>query len=212
MDLSPLRELRLRTPRLELRLPSEAELIALARVAEAGVHQPDQMPFLVPWTDPSETFVSDFVAYHRTVRTAWRPQSWRLELGVFAGEQPIGMQAIHAERFREARATGSASWLGLPYHGLGYGTEMRTAVLELAFSGLGATHAGSGAFKDNFASARVSQTLGYDTVGERWRAVRGRPALEDRFVLARERFQASARIRVVITGLRDCLPLFDAAR
>lgn len=52
-DVTPLYDLRLRTPRLELRLGSRAELEALGDVARAGIHPPGQ-PFAVPWTDASD--------------------------------------------------------------------------------------------------------------------------------------------------------------
>ena len=40
--------LRLRTPRLELRLWSHDELLELGRLAERGIHPPDEMPFASP--------------------------------------------------------------------------------------------------------------------------------------------------------------------
>ncbi|MGI9008094.1 MAG: hypothetical protein ACR2FU_18185 [Streptosporangiaceae bacterium] len=47
----PLRELRLRAGDLELRLPGESDLAALAALAADGVHDPAVQPFTVPWTD-----------------------------------------------------------------------------------------------------------------------------------------------------------------
>ena len=47
----PLFDLRLRTPRLVLRSPGDDDLFALLEVARAGVHDADQMPFAVAWTD-----------------------------------------------------------------------------------------------------------------------------------------------------------------
>jgi len=208
LDRTPLAGLVLRTPRLVLRLPSDAELLALAMVAQAGVHDPSTMPFLVAWTDPSPTFVSDFIAYHPGVREQWHPEDWRLELGVFLDEQPIGVQVIDAKRFAHERTTGSASWLGRAWHGRGYGTEMRTAILELAFAGLGARAAVSGAFVDNPASARVSAKLGYVHDGVRWPRVRGRAVCEQRFRLTRERFETTEHVPVTIAGLDDCRSLF----
>jgi RimJ/RimL family protein N-acetyltransferase len=198
----------LRTPRLELRLPNDEELASLARVALAGVHDPQKMPFLVPWTDPSPTFAADFLSYHRTVLEQWHPDDWRLELAVFLAERPIGVQVLSATHFAQSRTTGSASWLGLSWHGCGYGTEMRTAILELAFTGLGAEAAVSGAFVDNPASARVSAKLGYEPDGVRWPVVRGHPIHEDRFRLTRSRFRAASRVAVRIEGLYPCRPLF----
>lgn len=210
LDRTPLSMLVLRTPRLELRLPTDEELHALARRAEEGVHDPQQMPFYVPWTDPSPTFIQDFVAHHRETRKRWQPDDWRLELAVFLAGRPIGIQAIGAENFAEHRTIGSGSWLGIGLHGRGYGTEMRTAMLELAFSGLGAEAAVSGAFVDNPASARVSEKLGYVEDGVRWPLVRGKPVQENRFRLTRDRFEATDHMTVTIEGLDDCRALFGA--
>jgi RimJ/RimL family protein N-acetyltransferase len=169
------------------------------------------MPFLVPWTDPSPTFLSDFVAYHRAVRQRWQPDDWRLELAVFVNGRAIGVQVINAEQFAQERVTGSASWLGRAWHGRGYGTEMRTAILELAFGRLGARAAVSGAFADNPASARVSMKLGYVQDGVRRPQVRGRTVHEDRFLLTRDRFEATDHVAVTIEGVDGCRPLFGLA-
>jgi RimJ/RimL family protein N-acetyltransferase len=207
-DLAPLSRLVLSTPRLELRLPSDDELRTLALVAQQGVHDPRRMPFLVPWTDPSPTFVRDFLAYHATVREQWQPENWRLELGVFQAGHPIGIQVINAEQFSACRTTGSASWLAISRQGHGYGTEMRTAILVLAFCGLDAHAAVSGAFVDNPASARVSAKLGYARDGVRWPTVRGRAVQEQRFRLTHDRFNAVEHVPVSIDGLDSCRFLF----
>src|SRR5690606_31219245 len=63
--LWPLYRLRLRTPDLELRLPTEDELVALCKVARAGIHDPATMPFSTNWTDqPSPRFEREFLKYH----------------------------------------------------------------------------------------------------------------------------------------------------
>ena len=46
MNVGALAGIRLRTPRLELRLPSEDELVELFRVAEGGIHPPDEEEIL----------------------------------------------------------------------------------------------------------------------------------------------------------------------
>jgi RimJ/RimL family protein N-acetyltransferase len=160
---SPLLALRLLTPRLELRLPAADELPRFAQVARSGVHARHEMPFLVTWTDhlDSPSFVDDFVGYHLALRSRWTPEDWRLELGAWREGAPIGMQVIHAKDFRRERTTFSGSWLAQSFQRNGYGTEMRAAILELAFTGLGAVAAGSGALEGNVASARVSAKLGY---------------------------------------------------
>lgn len=57
------------------------------------------------------------------------------------------------------RQVSTASWLGLHHQRQGIGTEMRAAVLHLAFAGLGAVDALSGAFEDNPSSFSVSEKL-----------------------------------------------------
>jgi hypothetical protein len=100
-DWSALNALRLRTPRLELRLASVAELRALARVAAAGIHDPGEMPFEVPWTDNigSPSFEEDFLEFHRERLTAATPDRWRIELITFLDGGPIGSQGVGADAF-----------------------------------------------------------------------------------------------------------------
>lgn len=52
-DAWPLYGLTIDTPRVQLRLPREEELAALAELAGRGVHQPGERPFLTPWTEGS---------------------------------------------------------------------------------------------------------------------------------------------------------------
>lgn len=80
-DLTPLYALRVRTPCLELRLGSREELVELARLAEAGVHPPDAMPFAVAWTDRigEPDFLDGFVAFHEHL-AEWSPDDWTLNL------------------------------------------------------------------------------------------------------------------------------------
>ena len=129
MSADELRRLRLRTPRLELRLPSREELHELFRVAEAGIHPPEEMPFGVAWTDDLD--LERFVAFHESALETWSPASWDLNLVTFLDGRVIGTQALHGRSFGVTREVGSGSWLGQPYQGLGLGTEQRAAVLEL---------------------------------------------------------------------------------
>jgi RimJ/RimL family protein N-acetyltransferase len=212
MDVAPLLGLRIRTARLELRLPSAEEIDELASVAEAGVHPRAEMPFAVPWTDGVGTpsFRADFADFHRSLRADWRPDSWTLALGVFCDRAMIGSQGLGADAFAERREVDTGSWLGGACQGRGYGTEMRAAVLHLAFAGLGARTAWSGAFAANPASARVSEKLGYAPAGEREVAPRGVPVTEHRFRLDAATWWASDRIAVELAGLEPCLPLLGA--
>lgn len=208
MDISPLFELRLHTPRLELRLPTRPELEELREVARAGVHPPDEMPFAIAWTD--EPYSLEWVvSFHEEQRTAWRPDAWDLELGVWAEGELAGIQALYGKDFVSSRRVDSGSWLGGRFQRQGIGTEMRAAVLELAFRGLGAEVAGSGAVEGNPASLGVSEKLGYRVVGSGTVAPRGVDVEHTDVELRREDWRPP--IAVEIDGLEACLPLFGLA-
>ncbi|MBT2213269.1 MULTISPECIES: GNAT family N-acetyltransferase [Actinomadura] len=208
----PLYGLRLRTPRLELRLPDLEELDALAGLAAGGVHDPADMPFLVPWTDlPPEERARSVMRYHWRVLAEWEPDAWELSLTVFADGEVIGSQGISARAFRVVREVGTGSWLGLRHQGRGYGTEMRAAVLHLAFAGLGAESATSAAMADNAVSAAVSRKLGYRDNGLDRVSVRDVLRLDRRFVLDREGWERHRAVPVEIEGLDACLPLLGAS-
>lgn len=202
--------MRLRTERLELRLPNEDEVLELADVAEAGVHPPDFMPFRIRWTDTigSPGFRDGFAAFHRGQRESWRPESWWLELAVWADRTLVGIQALSAVDFASERRGETASWLGLGFQGRGYGTEMRSAMLELLFTGLGGRVATSGAVAGNDSSARVSEKLGYTVSGVGSFEREGEVVSETVFRLERDEWLARARPDVEIEGLEPCLPLF----
>jgi len=204
----PLFELRVRTPRLELRLPTDEDLLSFLEVAGAGVHEPEVMPFLVSWTDlPSPEFERSFLRYMWGTRASWTPTSWHLLLGVFRDGFPLGVQELWASDFPTLRTVHSGSWLGRSCQRQGVGTEMRAAVLFLAFEGLGALAAESGAMEGNDASARVSQKLGYRANGESLVAPRGRPVVEHRFRLTREDWRREL-FPVELAGLDACLGMF----
>jgi RimJ/RimL family protein N-acetyltransferase len=209
---SPLYELKLRTPRLELRLPTRDEIMELARLAERGIHPPAEMPFQVPWTDwiGNDEWPQSFVDFHeQSVAEIW-PESWRLELVTFLGGTPIGTQGIRSDAFAETRTVETGSWLGRELQRRGYGTEQRIAALALAFEGLGARAAISGALEGNVASARVSEKLGYAITGVGSVAPRGTPVPHTDFRLEREAWEAAEHPAVEILGLERCRPLLGA--
>jgi RimJ/RimL family protein N-acetyltransferase len=148
------------------------------------------------------------VTYHWSQRAAWKPSSWSLDLAVVRDGTVVGTQAVSARDFAILREVSTGSWLGREYHGLGIGTEMRAAVLHLAFAGLGAEYATSGAFSDNPASQRISRKLGYAENGVDRQLSRGRPATVQRFRLDRQAWEATHSIPVRITGLEPCLQMF----
>jgi RimJ/RimL family protein N-acetyltransferase len=208
MDISPLFELRLETPQLELRLPTQEELVELRELARAGIHPPEEMPFAVAWTDEpySEEWV---VAFHEQQRAAWRPDSWDLELGVWSDGELAGVQAMYGKDFARSRTVGTGSWLGHRFQGRGIGTEMRVAMLELAFRGLGAELARSGAVEGNRASLRVSEKLGYRVTGRGTVSPRGVEVAHDDLELRSEDWRPP--LTVELHGVGTCLPLFGVS-
>jgi RimJ/RimL family protein N-acetyltransferase len=211
MTVEPLRSLRLRTPRLELRLGSRDELVEVHELARRGIHPPNEMPFENPWTDRSaeEDFVERSVEFHEAALRDWRPERWSFNPLVFFEGRPIGSQGMRAEDFSLRREVDTGSWLGQAFQRQGLGTEMRAAVLELAFRELGALAATSGSVFGNESSKRVSEKLGYTVVGTSTIAPRGEPV--SKYDLRIERAGWKPPIAVEIEGAEPCLPLFGAS-
>lgn len=207
----PVFGLRVRTARLEMRLPTDDELLALIDVARAGIHPPDEMPFGVAWTDkPSPRFEREFLQHHWIMRASWTPDAWNCNLGIFLDGTPIGSQTIRADRFAVFRTVDTGSWLGRPYQGHGYGKEMRAGILAFAFDGLGARYADSGAFVENARSNGVSRSIGYVENGRDALAPRGEPRTLQRWRMTEAVWRAVARDPVAIEGLDACRDLFGA--
>ncbi len=207
-DVAPLYELRVRTPRLELRLGTHEELVELGRLAERGTHAPEEMPFAVAWTDRigEPDFLDGFVEYHESHLRDWSPEHWELGLLVWERGTLAGTQGIFAKSFAKTRHVGTGSWLGREFQGRGIGTEMRAAVLELAFLGLGAAETESDWLAGNEASRRVSEKLGYVELGVGSLSPRGIPVPAHDVRITREAWVCP--MEVAIEGLEPCLPLF----
>ena len=173
----PLTGLRLTTPRLELRWPTAADLEALAAwppraciIRRAAVHHP---------LDRRQSIRAS--AGHPAVSLAamggLEPANWSLNLVVARDGAVVASQGMGARDYAVLREVSTGSWVGQRYHRRGIGTEMRAAVLHLAFAGLGAEYATSSAFDDNAASLAVSRKLGYADDGIERLVVRGRPVV-----------------------------------
>jgi RimJ/RimL family protein N-acetyltransferase len=240
----PLFDLRIVGPRLTLRPMREADLGLLAAdLPEDQEIDPEFARFAVDDERLSRGMVNHQV-YWRAMGT-WRPEVWRLGFVVVLGgsgsagsgsagsgsagsgsagsgsagsgrEEVIGVQELEgADSFLMTRTVLSSSYLIKSARGLGYGKEMRRAVLALAFGPLGALAAITSAWHDNLASLGVSRSLGYQPNGEsldaRERAGRAAPE-PDVMVhlrLRREEWLASGQAAgFAITGLDPCRPLF----
>lgn len=165
-EIWPPARVRIRTPRLELRVPADADIVELARVAAGGVHDRETMPFARPWSDqPADVLGSSMYQWHAQCRGGWSPDRWMLLLATYVDGRPVGAQGIGAHDFGSLREVGSGSWLAQSHQGQGLGSEMRRAMLHFAFDTLGALAANSGAYLDNDASNHVSAACGYEPNG-----------------------------------------------
>ena len=194
---------------LELRWPTLDDLDALAALAADGVHDPAVQPFSFPWTDalPADRARST-LQFHWSQWANWKPSHWSLGLVVVRDGEVVGTQGMGGRDFAVLREVSTGSWVGRAFHGQGIGTLMRAAMLHLAFDGLGAQSAVSGAYTDNAASLAVSRKLGYADDGIERHVVRGAVATLQRLRLNRATWQARLSIPVRIDGLNDCLPEF----
>lgn len=200
---------RLRTPRLELRMPSDFDLAELAEAALGGVHDPTTMPFLHPWTDQTPRRLAQGVVQHNWRSMAdWTPQDWRFNAVVVFENRVIGIQDMRGKDFAVTRQVSTGSWLSLSRQGRGLGTEMRAAVLHLAFEGLGALDATTEAFETTAPSIGVSRRLGYREDGVAYVQVRGERVRELRYRLSRQDWEKHRTVPVEIEGLEPALAHF----
>ncbi|HUY97931.1 MAG TPA: GNAT family protein [Verrucomicrobiae bacterium] len=203
----PLFNLRGRT----LRLATDDDGVARARLAAAGIHHPEVMPFEIPWTDaPVTELERNALQWWWRLRAECRPDAWALAAAVFLDGEPVGVQDHMARHVSELGTVGTGSWLGRAHERRGIGREMRAAVLHLAFEGLGAVAATSAAFADNPASLAVSRALGYTPNGESWTLRRGAPARTVQLRLDRAQWLARPHPDIVIENLDGCRAMFGA--
>jgi RimJ/RimL family protein N-acetyltransferase len=209
----PLLDLRISTPRLELRAATDELLDELAELVRAG----DAQAQPAPYDDPMSFYEPDpDLRVARWLQAIWRgrgrvePDFWRLYFAVVVDGRPVGMQDLVGAGFSTFGTVSSFSWLAADQRGRGLGHEMRAAILHLAFDGLGAREATSEAFMDNRASNAVSHNLGYEADGSDWATRQGEPALLQRWRLTRERWAERRRDDIELHGVEACravLPL-----
>jgi RimJ/RimL family protein N-acetyltransferase len=203
----PLFALELRSPNLRLRVVRDDDLPGLLDAVAAGIHDPDVMPFGVPWTDAEpEVLRREFARYQWGKRSRVRPGTWDLSFTVLRDGVPIGVQDLSAVDLGVRRTVSSGSWLTKAQQGIGLGKEMRAALLTFAFDHLGVEFAESSAATWNRASLAVSHTLGYQDNGQSLVVKRpGEVQTEQRVRLAREDFKRPDW-RLELEGLDLALP------
>lgn len=207
----PIFGLRVRTPRLELCLPGDEELIAAAQLVEAGMHPPDYMPFSVPWTGlPPPELGRWYMQRHWRALSRWSPKNWELHFVAIERGRVVGAQDLEAADFGVLRTVSGGVWVGRDYQRRGLATEIRHAVLHLAFAGLGARASRAVTFEDNEAPITMLRGLGYVDNGWDPASRKGAPARCLRWELDRAGWERIRRDDIAIDGLEPCLPLLGA--
>ncbi|MEV1176959.1 GNAT family N-acetyltransferase [Nonomuraea sp. NPDC049784] len=213
-DLSgiwPLVGLRLTTERLELALPNTRDLVNLCRAA-GQIQSPGeprfQQSYLYALSPERER---QLLQRHWRALAHWRPDSWDLHLAIRLNGTAIGLQNMWATNFVITRTVETGSWITLAHQGRGYGTEARAAVLELAFTHLGAVEACTKYVDGNAASAAVSRKLGYRNNGHRVSARDGERLLQHLMVVDAATWRQHSHGQVDVIGLACCLGLFGVA-
>ncbi len=207
MSLYPPLDVRVVTPRLELRGATDELLAELAPIVRAGGATADPPP----WDDPHSFYESD---PDRRVagwlQGVWRargrsgPELWRVDLVVLLDGEPVGMQDLIGEDFNTFGVVESSSWIATDVRERGIGSESRSAILHLAFDGLGALEATSEAATNNVASNRISERLGYEPNGTSWATHQGTPVLGRRWRLLRDNWESRRRSDIELEGVDAC--------
>jgi len=207
----PLLDLRVVTPRVELRPPDQDTVLALIDLAAEGIHDPDFMPFERPWTlRPSPERERESFQFYARCWATWSPEAWGLPFSVWVDGELVGVQSIIGNDFARTRTFSSGSWLGRAHQGKGIGKEMRSALLHFGFDGLGAARAETGAFSDNASSLGVTASLGYQPNGD---VLKPRGDSLDRclaFKLDRADWLPRRRGDIDVVGLDACREMFGA--
>jgi len=207
MSLYPPFDVRVVTPRVELRGATDDLLGLLAPLVAAGKAMADPPP----WDDPCSFYKPDPDDRVRSwLQAIWRGRGtvrsdlWRLYFVVFVDGEPVGQQDLTGNEFDSFGTVESTSWVSPDVRGRGIGTEMRSAILHLAFEGFGAAEARSEAAVDNAASNRVSERLGYQRNGTSWATHQGKPTLGQRWLLDRTTWEAQRRDDITLVGVDAC--------
>jgi RimJ/RimL family protein N-acetyltransferase len=162
----PLFDLKLATPRLELRPVLDEDIPAAVEAARSGIHDAGRNPFSTPWTElPDDELGPNMARWYWRCRAECTPEAWTLLLGIWHDGEFIGCQDVGAKDFAALRTISTGSWLKQSVQGRGLGKEMRAAVALWAFDWLGAEVAESEAALWNEASLGVSRALGYEPNG-----------------------------------------------
>lgn len=196
-EIFPPLGLRITRGPLELRGIGDEEMLALLRVVQGGIHAPERMPFLFPWTDASpQDLPFTYLQWWARGMATWSREAWALDLCALWEGEVVGVQGVATSDFLTFRYGETGSWLGSGFQGRGIGTAMRQALCAFLFDHLDFEFITSVSFEDNPGSLRVSEKLGYRDNGIAWSSPRGTRATSRRLLLLPEDFVRGEPITV----------------
>lgn len=130
----PLFDLRVRTPRLTLRVPADGDLAGLVSLAGRS-----------GWSASGPEAALDVPRYVWRLRADWSPRSWRLPLVAYDDQlRPRGLRLLEADEFATAHAVRTHAPLPAGVDDE-LDAELLRGALALAFEHLGALTARAGA-------------------------------------------------------------------
>ena len=116
----------------ELRYVDDELGTQLGQLAARGIHDPDFMPFAMPWTDVESPWLErNAMQWYWRCRADTSPTRFHLPLAVVVDGQAAGTTSLDATDFPLLRQFETGSWLGREFQGRGLGKEMRRATLQL---------------------------------------------------------------------------------
>ncbi len=212
-EFFPAFALEVRTPRLVLRFPDDDDLVELAELGARGVHSPDQMPFIIPWTQVPAPFQQrNTLQWFWSQRVTLQGDVPSITLVTVVDEEIVGMQGLLTASWKGTRTFETGSWLGIGHHGKGIGREMRVAALHLGFDGFAADRMATAAYVDNGASIGVTDAVGYRPNGTELTARNGVPTELVKYVMDRSDFDAIRRDDIEIVGAAAVAALFGSEK
>ena len=108
----PLFDLVVRTPRLELRCPDDELALALAVLAARGIHDPNWMPFNIPWTDVPPGELERVRCSLLAQPRPWTAEDWHCSMAVWSTVKSSDCRRMSTKQFRLTHEFETGSWLG----------------------------------------------------------------------------------------------------
>lgn len=164
------KDLKVKTPLIQLRVGTPSELTQLGEVAEKFVVSPSQLGlksnFRSEWDGLPPSKRNAFIVERQQM--AWENFSlkkWNFPFIVFCEGEVIGEVFLRSQNFRENRIFSTVGWLGEPWRNKGLGLEVRSAAIHFGFGALSAERTLAHFFQESEQALNISKKLSYSLSG-----------------------------------------------